>query len=72
MNIDLFAGRNKVCNLVQHFTFDKLSKVRALGKDKFAIPGGSVKTEAEIRKWASEYGYFVKLNYDEWDLKCDT
>ncbi len=67
MQIDIYAGPKKMVSLMQYYEYDPVQKVLEYRQDKYAIPGGKVRTEKQIRKWASEYGYTVKTQYEEVD-----
>lgn len=69
MILEVYAGKKQIVRLMPHYKVTDGELAELPTKDCYAIPGGSVKAEAHIRKWASEFGYVIKKYYQEFD--CD-
>ncbi len=77
MILQIYAGRKLILDIVPfeecsiEEIHGKKTQVWTAVKDKFAIPGGSVKSEKDIQKWAKEYGYSIKRIYQQGDLDAN-
>lgn len=66
MRLQIFGGMASdklICQLVPWHPVDPVTKHVLASCGEFAIPGGGVATEKEVRKWAEGLGYKVKRFY---------
>ena len=66
MILEVYAGKHKIVSLVQYYDVERLRNswvVNAL-KGYVAIPGGNVRDEKTVRKWANEQGYKINKVYE--------
>ena len=63
MTLKIYGGMTKdklIIKLVNHHGKDINGFLLPPSPDRYAIPGGEVAYEDQIRKWASQIGYTVK------------
>ena len=64
MILTIYAGRKKLVDLVEFYAVGEDGKLKELPEeDKYAIPGGKVCSEKQVRTWANKYGYTITKNY---------
>lgn len=69
MILELYAGKKKILDFIPFYDIGEDGKINEFPeKDRYAIHGGKVKSEKQIRKWASEYGYTIKNVYQSGDF----
>ena len=66
MILEVYAGKNKIVSLVQYYDVERIrnSWVCNALKGYVAIPGGNVRDEKTVRKWANEQGYKINKVYE--------
>ena len=66
-SLDIYGGMTKdrlVLTFVPHHGVDPVTKkLLPYSEDRYAVHGGSVANEKQIRKWAGEQGYKVVVRH---------
>ena len=67
MILEVYAGKRKIISLVQHYIPIESKAGAFIFKAQrgfVAIPGGNVRDEKTVRRWANEQGYKINKIYE--------